>query len=82
MSLTPVHNEPAIYAEKISAIIVADLHIGIEHELFNAGAKIPSKIEEMKNAPAPNSMKKKASHKRMPFRSIHSLCGVNCTINS
>lgn len=48
MFLTPLHNEPALFAEEISTLIIADLHIGIEYELLTAGARIPGKMEEMK----------------------------------
>ena len=49
MTLLPVHNQPALFVEDISALIVADLHIGIEYELFKAGAKIPGKTEELQS---------------------------------
>lgn len=48
MNLTPVHNEPALLIEDTSTLVVADLHIGIEFELFTAGARIPSNTREMK----------------------------------
>src|SRR3989304_3818630 len=41
-----------------------------------------SKKVATKNVPAPTSMKKKANQRRMPLRSIHSLCGVGFTIHS
>ncbi len=47
MSLLPIIDEPALFARDINALIVADLHMGIEHEIFLAGAKIPSKTEEL-----------------------------------
>jgi len=47
MSLEPLHGQPALFAEDIDALIVADLHIGIEYELFKAGAKIPGKTQEL-----------------------------------
>ncbi len=47
MNLLPIIDEPALFAKDINALIVADLHIGIEHEMFLAGAKIPSKTIEL-----------------------------------
>ncbi len=35
-------------AREISALMVADLHIGIEFEIFTAGARIPGKTGEMR----------------------------------
>ncbi len=48
MPLTPIHGEPALLAGEEKALIVADLHIGIEHELFLAGAKIPGRTPELR----------------------------------
>ncbi len=47
MSLEPVHGEPALFAGDISALFIADMHIGLEHELLLAGARIPPKTGEM-----------------------------------
>ncbi len=47
MSLEPVHGEPALFAEEISTIFIADMHIGLEHEIMLAGARIPPKTGEM-----------------------------------
>ena len=47
MNFLPIHDQPALFAEDIDALIVADLHIGIEHEMFLAGVKIPSKTKEL-----------------------------------
>ena len=47
MSLLPIIDETAIFADDINALIVADLHIGIEHEIYLAGAKIPGKTIEL-----------------------------------
>ncbi|MDO9537885.1 MAG: metallophosphoesterase [Thermoplasmata archaeon] len=49
MSLDPIHNEPALFAKDIKTLFVADLHIGIEHEIFLAGAKIPGKTRELED---------------------------------
>lgn len=48
MKITPVHNETALLAPDIDALIVADLHIGIEFQLFEAGARMPSGTDELK----------------------------------
>lgn len=45
MDLHPVHNEPALVFNK--TLIIADLHIGIEHVLRNAGFNIPSQSRKM-----------------------------------
>jgi len=47
MSLLPIIDEPALFAKDINALIVADLHIGIEIEIYKAGAKIPGKTKEL-----------------------------------
>ncbi|UCE73283.1 MAG: metallophosphoesterase [Methanomassiliicoccales archaeon] len=48
MKLEPIPNEPAlIYEGKKRALILADLHIGIESELKEAGINIPSQIEKI-----------------------------------
>ena len=47
ITLLPIIDEPALFAEDINALIVADLHMGIEHEIYLAGAKIPSKTKEL-----------------------------------
>lgn len=49
MSILPLPDQPALFAEDIKALIVADLHIGMEHELFLAGANIPGKTREIQN---------------------------------
>ena len=48
MNLEPLHNEPALFATDIKALIVADLHIGIEYQMLTAGARIPGKTGEMR----------------------------------
>jgi len=45
MNLYPVHNEPALMFDK--TLIIADLHIGIEHVLRKAGFNIPSQSRKM-----------------------------------
>jgi hypothetical protein len=48
MLLLPIHNEPALLADEISTLIIADLHIGIEYEMLNAGVKIPGRTAGIK----------------------------------
>lgn len=45
MNIYPVHNEPALMFGK--TLIIADLHIGIEHVLRNAGFNLPSQSKKM-----------------------------------
>lgn len=40
--LQPIPNEPALFIKKQKILVVADLHIGIEHELREQGLHIPS----------------------------------------
>ena len=47
MSIVPVHGQPALFAGEISTLFIADLHIGLEHEILLAGARIPPKTGEM-----------------------------------
>jgi len=49
MDPEPIHGEPALFAPDISALFVADLHIGIEYEMLLAGAKIPGKTKELQS---------------------------------
>ncbi len=48
----PVHNEPAFIIENIgttneNALVLADLHYGIEYSLAEAGARVPSQTENI-----------------------------------
>lgn len=48
MKLEPIPNEPALlFKAKKSVLILADLHIGIESELREAGINIPSQTEKI-----------------------------------
>ncbi|KYK31397.1 MAG: hypothetical protein AYK23_03975 [Candidatus Proteinoplasmatales archaeon SG8-5] len=49
MEFTPVHGEPALLVRDPSTLVLAELHIGIEFEIFNAGARIPGKTGEMRD---------------------------------
>lgn len=43
-----VKNQPSLLIEKKKILVITDLHIGIEYELYKAGINIPSQINEMK----------------------------------
>ncbi len=48
MDIMPIHGEPVLLIEELSTMIIADIHIGIEYEIFKAGAEIPSGTNELK----------------------------------
>jgi hypothetical protein len=43
-----IKNFPALFIEEIKTLVIADLHVGIEYELYKSGIKIPSQVKEMK----------------------------------
>ncbi|TLZ96954.1 MAG: phosphoesterase, partial [Methanobacteriota archaeon] len=45
MDLEPIPDEPVLMAD--DALVVADLHIGLEEELREKGVHIPSRAEAM-----------------------------------
>ena len=47
MKVEPIHGERALYIQKAKAIVVADLHIGIEFEYENRGITIPLQTKSM-----------------------------------
>lgn len=47
MNPVPVHGDAALLLKEIGALIVADLHIGIEHEMSSMGVTLPSQMEGM-----------------------------------
>jgi len=47
MSIKFLTNEPAIFIQKIKALVVTDLHLGIEYEIFHSGITIPSQVERI-----------------------------------
>lgn len=47
VTLEPVHGEPALFDGDTHTLYVADLHIGLEAEMFEAGARVPPKTGEM-----------------------------------
>jgi hypothetical protein len=42
-----LYNYPSFYIPKEKAIIISDLHMGIEHEIFHSGITIPSQVERL-----------------------------------
>lgn len=49
MKLIPILNEPALLVENsIKALVIADVHLGIEWELYHKGFSIPSQVEKRK----------------------------------
>ncbi len=60
MNVTPIHDESALFIEELASdgsatggsaatLVIADLHIGIEHQMFESGAKMPSRTDDMKH---------------------------------
>ena len=43
-----IKNCPALFIEEIGVLAIADLHIGIEYELYKSGINIPSQVKENK----------------------------------
>jgi len=49
MTATPILNEPALVIENsIKVLVIADVHLGIEWELYHKGFSIPSQVEKRK----------------------------------
>lgn len=49
MTSTPILNEPALVVENsIKVLVIADVHLGIEWELYHKGFSIPSQVEKRK----------------------------------
>ncbi len=44
-----IKNFPALFIQKIKALVIADLHIGLKYELSKSGINIPSPIEKIKD---------------------------------
>jgi len=42
-----LYSQPALYIPEEKVIIIADLHIGIEYEIFQSGITIPSQVERL-----------------------------------
>lgn len=45
--IQPIPNEPALLIGKNDILVVADLHIGIEHELYEQGVHVASQTQPM-----------------------------------
>ncbi len=43
-----VHNQPVLFIDEISTLVIADLHIGLETELAKSGINISSQIKKIK----------------------------------
>jgi putative SbcD/Mre11-related phosphoesterase len=49
MKVIPILNEPAlVVTNTIKALVIADVHLGIEWELYHRGFSIPSQVEKRK----------------------------------
>src|SRR5659263_41991 len=49
MTATPILNEPALVVENsLKVLVIADIHLGIEWELYHRGFSIPSQVEKRK----------------------------------
>ncbi len=44
-----IENQPALFIEDEKILVITDLHIGIEYELYKSGINIPTQIAKMKN---------------------------------
>lgn len=42
-----LYNYPSLYIPKEKAVIITDLHIGIEYEIYKSGITIPSQVEKI-----------------------------------
>ncbi|MFH8109013.1 MAG: metallophosphoesterase, partial [Candidatus Aenigmatarchaeota archaeon] len=49
MKIRFVKDYPALFLSKEKILVIADLHLGLEHELFKAGVVIPPQAEKFKN---------------------------------
>jgi putative SbcD/Mre11-related phosphoesterase len=47
MKATPLYGKNALFVPSLKAIVIADLHIGIEYELSLIGANIPSQTQSL-----------------------------------
>lgn len=45
-----IKNYPALFIEEIGVLVIADLHIGIEYELYESGINIPFQIKQTTEA--------------------------------
>ncbi len=47
MDLKFLQNEPALFFGK--TLVIADIHLGLEYDLYKSGIRVPSQTEKMKN---------------------------------
>ena len=48
LTVQPIPGEPALFVQNTSAtLVIADLHIGIERELYRSGINIPSQTKKI-----------------------------------
>ncbi|MEM4258536.1 MAG: metallophosphoesterase [Candidatus Thermoplasmatota archaeon] len=47
LQIQPIPNEPALLIEKNEILVIADLHIGIEHEFYRQGVHISSHTKKI-----------------------------------
>ena len=43
MNLVPVHGSPALFLKEESALIMSDLHYGVEAEMLRSGVWVPNR---------------------------------------
>ena len=43
-----IKNHSVLFIEEIKTLVIADLHIGIEYELYKSGINVPSQVSKMK----------------------------------
>jgi len=46
MSINFVTNYPVLFVSELRALVIADLHIGLEYDLYRSGVVIPSQVEK------------------------------------
>jgi hypothetical protein len=48
MTIKFIPNHPALFISEIRSLVIADLHIGVEYQLYKSGIQIPSQIKQMR----------------------------------
>ncbi len=69
--------EPAILLEPDKILVIADLHIGIEHDIFKSGITIPSQIEKIQSRIEKLIKETKAKHLILLGDIKHQVPGVS-----
>ncbi len=49
MSIKFVTNQPVLFISDLKSIVITDLHIGLEYDLYKSGIAIPSQVEKFVN---------------------------------